>query len=129
MKSDPALAAVPLSDEQRIEFVPRTIEELATTLESSEREQAPPEIIQSAKMRGFKRYQQGYTLPLLAADMRLIEQAIHEVVHEHMRSLNLSHFMFDLRRLNTTLGIQLEHTLLAFLNVEQRIGHESEKQL
>ena len=76
-------------------------------------------------MRGVKRYQQGYTIPLLAAHVRLLEQAIYDVIHEHMRSLNLSYFMFDLKRLNASLGIQLEHTQLAFLSVEQRIGKQA----
>jgi DNA-binding response OmpR family regulator len=122
MKFDPGIEAIALSDEQRIEFVPRLLEELATTLEQTDRVQASPEVIESAKMRGFKQYRQGYTMPLMVAQMRILEQAIYEVIHEHMRSLNLSHFMFDLRRLNANLGVQLEHTLLAFLSVEQRIA-------
>jgi len=121
MKSDPALGALPVGDEQRIEFVPRLLEDLATMLEFSERGQEPPEIVHSAKMRGFKQYRQGYTIPMLAAQIRFLEQAIYEVLHEHMRSLNLSYFMFDLKRLNSSLGLQLEHTQQAFLAVEERI--------
>ena len=34
MKSDPDLGAISISDEQRIEFVPRTLDELTTMLES-----------------------------------------------------------------------------------------------
>jgi len=121
MKSDPALGALPLNDEQRIEFVPRMLEDLATILEISELGQEPPEIVHRAKMRGFKQYRMGYTIPLLAAQTRFLEQAIYEVLHEHMRSLNLSYFMFDLKRLNASLGIQLEHTQAAFLSVAERV--------
>lgn len=53
-----------------------------------------------------------------------LEQAIYDVIHENMRSLNLNYFMIDLKRLNANLGIQLEHTQLAFLKVEQRISHQ-----
>lgn len=125
MKSNPALGAVPITDEQRVEFVPRTLEELSAMLESTKPEQASEEAIQSAKMHGIKRYQRGYTAPLLATEVRLLEQAIYDVIHEHMRSLNLSYFMLDLKRLNASLGIQLEHAQIAFLNVEERIGHQS----
>jgi ActR/RegA family two-component response regulator len=121
MKADPALGALPLADEQRIEFVPRILEDLAAMLEISERGHEPPEIVNSAKMRGFKQYRLGYTIPLLAAHTRFLEQAIYDVLHEQMRSLNLSYFMFDLKRLNASLGIQLEYTQLAFLNVEEQI--------
>jgi DNA-binding response OmpR family regulator len=122
MKSDPAMRAVPISDEQRIEFVPRTLEELATMLESPAPEQAAAEAAHSAKIRAMKQRQQGFTIPLLAAHVRFVEQAIYEVIHEHLRSLNLSYFMFDLKRLNASLGIQLEHAQMAYLNAEERIA-------
>lgn len=77
-------------------------------------------------MQGMKQYQQGYTIPLQAAYVRLLEQAIYDVIHKHLRSLNLTYLMFDLKRLNSSLGIQLEHTQMAFLNMEQRIGHQSD---
>jgi ActR/RegA family two-component response regulator len=128
MKSDPALGAMPITDEERVEFIPRTIEELATILESAEPDGAARErLIQGAALRGTKRYQLGYTLPLLATYVRALERAIYDVVHEHMRSLNLSYFMFDLKRLNDTLGLQLEFTQMAFQNVEQRIGRRAEQ--
>jgi ActR/RegA family two-component response regulator len=128
MKSDPALRAIPITDEQRIEHTARTIEELATMLESAVPEQAARNFIQDAAMLGVRRYQQGYTIPLLAIHVRLLEQAIYDVIHEHMRSLNLSYFMFDLKRLNHLLGVQLEHAQIAYLKAEQRIDHPTGQQ-
>jgi YesN/AraC family two-component response regulator len=127
MKSDPALRAVPITDEQRIEFLPHTLEKLAAMLESGGPAQLTENAISSAKMHGAKRYQHGYTVTLLAVHARLLEEAIYEVIHEHLRSLNLSYLMFDMKRLNSLLGIQLEHTLLAFLSVEQRVGRSVER--
>jgi YesN/AraC family two-component response regulator len=128
MKADPALGAIPITNEQRIEHTARTIEELATMLELAEPEQAARDFIEDAAMLGARRYQQGYTLPLLAVHVRLLEQAIYDVIHEHMRSLNLSYFMFDLKRLNNLLGIQLEHSQIAYLKAEQRIDHQTGQQ-
>jgi CheY-like chemotaxis protein len=126
MKSDPRLGAIPITDEQRIEFMPSKLESLAAMLESAESAQMTEAAIQAAKTRGLKRYQQGYSIPLLVTYLRFVEQAIYDVVHENLLSLNLSYFMFDLKRLNTSLSIQLEHTLLAFLNAEQRIGRQAD---
>jgi hypothetical protein len=56
-----------------------------------------------------------------------LEQAIYDVIHEHMRSLNLSYFMFDLKRLNASLGIQFEYWLTKVL-WHQR-GHAGAKSL
>jgi ActR/RegA family two-component response regulator len=120
MKSDPLLGALPLADELRIEHTPRTVEELAAMLESTEPEQPRRETIQSAVARGEKRYKQGYSIPQLATCVRLLERAIFDVIHEHMLSLNLSYFMFDLKRLSDMLGLQLEHMLIAYLDEERR---------
>jgi DNA-binding response OmpR family regulator len=121
MKSDPALGALPLTDEQRIEHTARTIEELAAILESAEPEQAARDFIEAAAMRGARRYQLGYTVPLLAADVRLLEDAIYDVIHVQLLSPDPSYFMLDLKRLNNSLGLYLEHTILAFLKAEQRL--------
>lgn len=128
MKADPGLRALAITDEQRIEFVPRKLEDLAMMLESAEPEQAMKEAIHSAKIRGLKRYQQRYTVPLLVAHTRVVERAIYDVIHENLLALNLSYFMSDLKRLNASLSIQLEHTLLAYLEAEQRIGRQAEHQ-
>jgi CheY-like chemotaxis protein len=118
MKSHPLLKTLPLSDEQRIEHVPQILEELAAMLESAEPDQTEKASIQAAEVRGMKRYQQGYTIPLVVTHLRLMECAIYDVVHENLLSLNLSYFMFDLKRLNNSLGVQLEHTLKAFVDTE-----------
>jgi len=128
MKADALLGALPLPDELRIEYTSRTLEELAAMLESVEPERVAEEMIQSAVARGVKRYQQGYTVPQVAGYMRLLERAIFDVIHEHMLSLNLSYFMFDLKRLNDSLGIQLEQTLMAYLDVERRGARQAGQQ-
>jgi CheY-like chemotaxis protein len=127
MKSDTALESVPITDQQRIEFLPRTLEDLAKMLESDDGEYVK-EAIHTAKLRGVKRYQQGYTIPLLVTQLRFEEQAIYEVIQEHLLSLNLSYFVFDLKRLNSRLFIQLEHSQFAFLEAERRIGRQSGQQ-
>ncbi len=120
MKRDPLLAVLPLTDEQRIEFTPRTIDDLVSMLETAEPERAAEDFLQGAMARGAKRYQLGYTIPQLAAYVRVLESALYDVIHQHLLSLNLSYLMFDLKRLNDSLGIQLEHTLIAYLDEERR---------
>jgi hypothetical protein len=127
MKSDPGLGALSLTDDQRIEFIPRTIEDLAAILDASEPEQAMKDAIESAKVKVAKRNRQGYTAPLLVRHVRLLEQAIYDVIHEHLLSLNLSYFMFDLKRLSAALIIQLEHALLSFLEAEPRLSRRAEQ--
>jgi YesN/AraC family two-component response regulator len=130
MKSDSALGMLPLTDTQRIEFTPHTLGELAATLESPEAEQvqAVKAIIQGATVRGERRYQLGYTIPLLTAYVRILERVIYDVIHQQMLTLNLSYFMFDLKRLNDVLALQLEYTQMAFLEAERRMPRQSAEQ-
>ena len=129
MKSDPLLGTLPLTDEQRVEHTPQVLEELATMLDSEEPNRTQPNTIDAAELRGAKRYQFGYTSPLLATHVRLLERAIYSVIHEQLLSLNLSYFMFDLKRLNDSLGVQLEHSLKAFLDAEGKVATERKAQL
>jgi len=116
MLSDPDLGALRITDEQRIEDIPRIIAELATVLESGS-----PEILQStlqgAEQRGRKRHKLGYTAPLLAAHVRILEKAIYDAIHKNLTEVNLSFFMYELKQLNESLAIQLEHTIKAYMEV------------
>ena len=123
-KTDPALAALPMTDQQRTEFIARTLEDLAKMLESDNGEHEK-EAIHTARIQGLRRYQNGYTIPLLVAQLRFEEQAIYEVIQEHLLSLNLSYFLFDLKRLNNRLFIQLENMQSAFLEAENRISQRA----
>jgi len=119
MKADALMEGLPLSDELRIEGASRMIEELGAMLESDKPDKVAKEMMRDALARGELRRRQGYSIPQVAGYMRLLEHAIFDVIHEHMLAINLSYFMFDLGRLNDSLGIQLEHTLMAYLDVER----------
>lgn len=116
MLSDPQLGALRIKDEQRIEDVPHILAELVAMLESGSAELLQS-TLRGAEQRGRKRYQLGYTVPLLAAHVRILEKAIYDVIHKNLPSVNLSFFMFELKQLNESLAIQLEYTLKAYLEV------------
>jgi hypothetical protein len=128
MRSDIRLGALPLSDEQRIEHVPHAVEDLAAMLEAADSREIENLILRDAELQGARRYQQGYTIPLLAAYMRHLERSILDVVHDHLLTLDSAHFMFDLKRLNASLGVQLEHALNAYLDAEQQGGRQLAQQ-
>jgi YesN/AraC family two-component response regulator len=120
MKADPQLGALPISDERRVKTVPSRLEELAKMLETDKEVRLTETYVRHGMERALDRFEQGYTIPLLATHVRLVERAIFNVIHENLASLNLSHFMFDLKRMHDSMGIQLEHTLVAFLEVQEQ---------
>jgi YesN/AraC family two-component response regulator len=119
LKSHPLLGKLPLSDQERIAYIPELLRELAEMLESNEPDRIPAKSLRAAEERGEYRYQKGYTVPLLATQVRLVNGAMYEVIRENLLSLNLSYLMFDLKRLNDCSGIHLEHSLKAYLSRER----------
>jgi CheY-like chemotaxis protein len=128
MLADLELGALRITNEQRIEDIPHIIAELVAMLESGS-----PEIQQStlygAGERGRKRYRLGYSASLLATHVRILDRAIYDVIHKNLSSVNLSFFMFELKQLNESLAVQLEHTIKAYMdaaNPPQSRQRESE---
>jgi ActR/RegA family two-component response regulator len=122
MTSDIRLGTLPITDDQRIEYAPQMVENLAALLEAEDSMEIEKALLLDAELQGMRRYQHGYTIPLLAAYMRYVERAILDVVHDYLHSLDPSYFMFDLKRLHTSLALQLEHTLIGYLDTEERSG-------
>jgi YesN/AraC family two-component response regulator len=118
MKSDPFLGKLSLAEEERIEHIPQVLGDLAARLELAEPDRNESST-HAAEVCGRKRYRMGYTAPLLITQMRLLQRAIFDVIHENLLSMNLSYFMLDLKRLNDILGLQLERSLQAYLEAEQ----------
>lgn len=107
IKADPLLGVLAISDEERIEHTPRTLEELAAILESAVPEQGKDLV--GAVKHGVNHVK--YTAPQVATHVRLLERAIYDVIHENLLSLNLSYLIFELKQLNDILGLQLEDAL------------------
>jgi ActR/RegA family two-component response regulator len=122
MNSDIRIGMLPLSDEQRIEYASNIVENLAALLEAEDSTEIEKVILHDAELQGMRRYQHGYTLPLLAAYMRYLERAILDVIHDYLHSLDPDYFMFDLKHLHTSLGLQLEHMLIGYLDTEEKAG-------
>ena len=116
MLSDPGLGALPIQDEQRIEDMPHILAELVAMLESGSAEMLNS-TLRGAEQRGRKRYQLGYTVPMLATHVRILERAIYDVIHKNLPCVNLSFFMYELKQLNESLAVQLEYTLRAYMEV------------
>jgi DNA-binding response OmpR family regulator len=119
MKAHPEVKQLALSDGERISIYPGMIRELADMLDSPESVDAITGLDDIAIMRGRLRREQGYTIPLLIVNLRLLESAIYDVVNENMLALNLSFLMADLKKLNEILTLMLERTVKAYQRMER----------
>jgi len=120
MKAEPELAALPLTDEQHVFLLASLLEEAAETLASSGPGHSSKKSMDSAAMRGHMRRLQGYSIPLIIASLRLLENVIYEVVGENLLALDISRVISDIRQLNDNLARQLQETTRAYLSGEAR---------
>lgn len=115
MKAHPQLAAIPLSDEERLNDLPKMLYAIAEHLELHPEETSAHET--GAAEHGRTRQHQGYSIPWMIEDARCINEAIHGVIQDNLLALDVSHLIHDLWRVHNTLELQLEESLQAYLAV------------
>jgi len=133
MKSDPELAALPLTDKQRLDHTQIELKELACVLEENESPNKPrlvgsslqeqphqKPVLPAAAIGGKERQEQNYPIALLAVNARLLQGVIYDIIHDNLLSINLSYLMPDLKRLNEALAFQAEEIIRKFLQAEKR---------
>jgi CheY-like chemotaxis protein len=120
IKAEPEFAALPLTDEQHVFLLASLAEEAAEMLATSGSDNPATKSMDSAAMCGHLRRLQGYSIPLIIASLRLLENVIYEVVGENLLALDISHVISDIRRLNDNLVRQLQETAKAYLSGEAR---------
>jgi CheY-like chemotaxis protein len=113
MNAQPELDPIPLGD-QELRHIPRVLDQLCEALEAG--------ACEGISLHGLVGAQGGErgSLSLLAVNVRLLQTAIYEVIHENLLSLDLSHLMPDLIVLNSSLARQLQQSLREFAEAEHR---------
>jgi len=116
MKAEPELRSLSLTDEERVQYLPQAIGELCRVLDAGKFDRN----LGQTTAVGEQGYRQGYSVPLLAANVRVLQAAVYELIHENLLSLDLSHLLPDLILLNGSLARQLQQTLAEFVEAENR---------
>jgi len=120
MKENPELAALPLSDKERLDHTRITLTELVHVLESPPPHDAAA--LPAATKTGEEREMQQYPIALLAVNARLLQGVIYDVIHENLLLINLSYMLPDLKRLNEILSLQAEEITRTYLQAEKHVA-------
>ena len=110
----PALMDLPLSDEERTDHLPELLAEIISRLEQG-RSQASDKAGKAAEIHGRSRKKQGYSIPLLHEEGRILRRAIFDAVQNNLLGVNLSYLVPDLIQVSDSLDVQLTQSLKAFL--------------
>jgi PAS domain S-box-containing protein len=110
---DPELAALPLTEEERSDHVPDMMEELIRRLEGPLSELSPP-ATEAARKHGKTRYRQGYTIPQIIFEARVLHQVLSATIHENLFGLDLSTLVHDILEIGETLQADVEVSIRVY---------------
>jgi hypothetical protein len=113
----PALTAIHLSYQQRTGHLPQLLEDLVTRL-SLEEGAARPET-SSAHDHGKVRFDQGYSVPMLVEESRLLQVSIFHTLRRFQKSLDPNLMMSGVIIIADECDAQLKHSVETFMGLEQ----------
>ncbi|HEX8711037.1 MAG TPA: response regulator, partial [Terracidiphilus sp.] len=107
------VSALPLTRQERVDHVPALLEELGDQLDRQS-EELSPAAIKAAQKHGRTRYHQGYTIPQILFETRILEKVICLVVQENLLTIKLSTMVQDVLALGQALQAQVEISIRAY---------------
>lgn len=112
VKKDPEISAIPLSDPDRQDHVPRLLQQ---SLERARGKQRTPEDTDAAQLHGAIRRKQGYSIPLVVREARILLRALADCVQENLLAIEVSHLIPDMAKIWETITTELEISVKAFV--------------
>jgi ActR/RegA family two-component response regulator len=113
MKSRPELRRLRLSDQERVDHIPKLLQTIVQVLESPG-EKIDRAFFDAAARHGASRLKQGYSLPMIVEDARILDEVIYETVQDNLLEADVSLLIPDLRVVNSTLELHLKESLNAY---------------
>lgn len=110
---DPDIAAIPLSRAERSDHVPEMVSELIQRLESPA-QQLSDTAIEAARKHGKLRYRQGYSIPQMLWEVRILQHIISAQIHENFFGLDLSTLVPDVLEIGESLQAEMETSVRAY---------------
>jgi ActR/RegA family two-component response regulator len=113
VSKDEELKCVPLNFEDRAGHLPRLLQDLIARLR-----QTPglsPLKSVAAGRHGRLRQQQGYTVPMVVEESRILQVSIFKTIHENMRNVDFTHVMRDVVTIADEVDSQLKEQMVQFM--------------
>jgi YesN/AraC family two-component response regulator len=117
LQSDFRLASNKITKEKLIDRFPQLVTDLAKLLETGE-SQIPAKSLSTAASHGAERAKQGYTIPLLVTETRILNRVIGSVLQENLLAMNLSTLIPEALRVGEYLQALLEESIRGFQATE-----------
>ena len=113
VKSHPELMTIRMPDKARIDHLPDLLDELAARVDIQSEETSKP-AKNAAAEHGKERSRQGYTIPLIVIEMRLLQRVLSFVLQRNLIRMDLSTVIRDMMEVGESLHEQLEFSIRGF---------------
>jgi two-component system, response regulator RegA len=115
-EGDEELKKLRLARISRIDHLPALLRQLANRLDTPDI--SGTDEMESARAHGKERRRQGYSVPLIVAETRILYKVIADVVQTHLAEMDISSIVPDLIMISDNLNAMLVEALRSFLSVE-----------
>jgi ActR/RegA family two-component response regulator len=110
---DAELAAIALSDEERTDHLPWMIEEIIERLKRGA-DAGSDVATTAAQKHGALRYQQGYSIPQIVSETRILQRSIAATVQANLLGVDVSSLVPDLVEVGESLARLLDISIRAY---------------
>jgi YesN/AraC family two-component response regulator len=113
VKAHEEIAAIRISDKDRVDHLPILIEEMAKRVDIGS-EITTEKAKSAAVVHGKERALQGYNIPLVVIEMRLLQHVLSAVLQHNLIRMDLSTVIGDMMQVGESLQEQLEFSIRGF---------------
>jgi DNA-binding response OmpR family regulator len=121
VKSEKELARIQLTDEQRTGHLPLLIRELVQRLRVP-RSLGTNQASTGAALHGKVRRLQGYSIPMIIEESRILQVSIFNTLHNNLRFVDFSLLLIDVMTIADEVDSQLKQTIVSFAELESSIA-------
>ncbi len=114
VKREPELTCVPLDDDQRTGHLPRLLQELVKRLRVPQA-LGTKAVSEAAALHGTIRQLQGYSVPMLVEESRVLQVAIFETLQKNLSTVDFSLLLLDVMTIADEVDSQLKQTITSFM--------------
>jgi len=113
------LSAITISTKERIDHLPALLRELSDRIDSKS-DRPTLSAIPAATLHGKQRYRQGYTIPLIVTEARLLQQVLSATLQANLLSIDISNLIGDLIQIGESLTAEVEESIRGFQREERQ---------
>jgi len=113
VEEDAELTCIPLSRADRTGHLPRLLQDLVVRLRLESGSKAPLSI--AAHDHGNMRREQGYTVPMVIEESRILQVSIFTTLQRNMRSVDFSKVLLDVVTIADEVDSQLKQAMISYV--------------